>query len=215
MKKITSIVSIIFSFFLVSQLVMSADLDEALLEIQREWATANYQLKGDSQNKTFTGLVDKSNAFVASNPNSAEALIWNGIVLSTYAGIKGGVGALKYAKQARKSLESAIKIDATALDGSAYTSLGTLYYKVPGFPIGFGSKKKAEKYLIKALEINPNGIDPNYFYGDFLIGRKRYAEAVVVLNKAMAAPSRPQRPIADKGRREEISKALSMAQSKQ
>ncbi len=31
----------------------------------------------------------------------------------------------------------------------------------------------------------------------------------------MAAPSRPQRPIADKGRREEISKALSMAQSKQ
>jgi hypothetical protein len=56
-------------------------------------------------------------------------------------------------------------IDPRALQGSAYTSLGSLYYQVPGWPIGFGDDKRAEAMLLKALEINPDGIDPNYFYG--------------------------------------------------
>ncbi|MFW5386410.1 MULTISPECIES: hypothetical protein [unclassified Yersinia (in: enterobacteria)] len=47
-------------------------------------------------------------------------------------------------KDAKVKLELAIKLDANALDGSAYTSLGTLYYQVPGWPIGFGDKKQAE-----------------------------------------------------------------------
>ena len=35
--------------------------------------------------------------------------------------------------------------------GSAYTSLGTLYFKVPGWPVGFGDEEKAEELLRKAL----------------------------------------------------------------
>ena len=53
------------------------------------------------------------------------------------------------------------------------TSLGTLYYKVPGWPIGFGSDKKAREYLAKALDLNPTGIDPNYFMGEFLFDAGR------------------------------------------
>ena len=133
----------------------------------------------------------KTETFVGANLGSAETLIWDGIVNSAYAGAREGPGALKYAKKARKRFETAINIRPEALDGSAYTSLGTLYYKVPGFLIGFGSTKKVERNLKKALEINPDGIDSNYFYGDFLIDRKRYDEAVVTLNKAKAVPSRP------------------------
>ncbi len=39
-------------------------------------------------------------------------------------------------KEARASLEAALKIAPEALDGSAYTSLGSLYYQVPGWPLG-------------------------------------------------------------------------------
>jgi hypothetical protein len=46
-------------------------------------------------------------------------------------------------KQARKDFEAAIALDKTALAGSAYTSLGSLYYQVPSWPPGFGSNKKA------------------------------------------------------------------------
>ena len=55
----------------------------------------------------------------------------------------------------------------------------------------------------QALKINPKGIDPNFFYGEFLVEQKRPAEAVAYLEKAMQAPARPGRQIADAGRREE------------
>ena len=101
-----------------------------------------------------------------------------------------------------------IKKDPEVLDGSAFTSLGSLYYKVPGWPIGFGDDDKAEEMLKKALAINPTGIDPNYFYGDFLAQDGRQSEAIVYLKKAQQAAPRSQRPLADKGRQQEIANKL-------
>lgn len=111
-------------------------------------------------------------------------------------------------KDAKVKLELAIKLDANALDGSAYTSLGTLYYQVPGWPIGFGDKKQAELLLKKALQVNPTGIDPNYFYGDFLLEQGRKADAKIYLQKALAAPARSGRELADKGRHQDIQQRL-------
>lgn len=71
---------------------------------------------------------------------------------------------------------------------SAYTSLGTLYDQVPGWPIGFGDAAKAEAMLREALRINPNGIDSNYFWADHLYRQKRYPEATTALHKALQAP---------------------------
>lgn len=99
-------------------------------------------------------------------PERAEPLVWEGIVLASWAGAKGGLGALKLAKQARDQLLRAEQIDPSALNGSVYTSLGSLYYQVPGWPLGFGDDDKAREYLEKALTMNPDGIDPNFFYGD-------------------------------------------------
>ena len=76
----------------------------------------------DEKEKAFEGLADEAEQFVAHYPGRAEPLIWQGIVLSTYAGAKGGLGALGLVKEARKSLEAALEIDPDALDGSAYLS---------------------------------------------------------------------------------------------
>jgi tetratricopeptide (TPR) repeat protein len=108
----------------------------------------------------------------------------------------------------------AVDIDPTALDGSAYTSLGTLYYKVPGFPLGFGDHDKAEHMLQKALKQNPNGIDPNYFYAEFLFEEERYPEALQYLDKASKAAPRPGREVADKGRRAEIAALAAKVKAK-
>jgi Tfp pilus assembly protein PilF len=111
-------------------------------------------------------------------------------------------------KAARRSLEKAIAIDPMALDGGAYTSLGALYYQVPGWPVAFGDDRKARELLEQALKINPNGIDSNYFYGDFLAREKEYAAARAALEKALRAPDRPARALADAGRRDEITTLL-------
>jgi tetratricopeptide (TPR) repeat protein len=80
--------------------------------------------------------------------------------------------------------------------------------------VGFGDDKKALELLTKALEINPDGIDSNYFYADYLLQQKEFAEAEKYLIKAQNAEQRPDRPIADAGRQEEIQAALSIARAK-
>jgi tetratricopeptide (TPR) repeat protein len=189
--------------------------DAELLSIQQAWAKANYETPaGDARKEAFDALEKRAEAFTKQHPGRAEALIWEGIIESSYAGAKGGLGALGLAKEARGNLEAAIKIDPAALDGSAYTSLGTLYYRVPGFPIGFGDHDKAKQLLQQALKLNPNGIDPNYFYADFLYTEGEYAAALPYLEKAAKAPPRPGREVADKGRHADIAALTAKVKAK-
>ena len=185
-----------------------------LERIQGRWAEINYQTPAAQRDTAFADLAQVADRAVAAEPQAAELRIWKAIVLSTWAGARGGLGALDLVKQAKSELEQALKLDARALDGSAYTSLGSLYYQVPGWPIAFGDDEKAEAMLKTALAINPNGIDPNYFYGDFLLRKKRYQEARAALEKALAAADRPARASADAGRREEARQLLKAVQAK-
>ncbi|UZJ43413.1 tetratricopeptide repeat protein [Marinimicrobium sp. C6131] len=182
---------------------------DGLTDLQHRWAEIQYKMPEAEREKAFEALAEQADALVEQYPGRAEPLIWHGIVLSTYAGAKGGLGALKLVKVARNDFERALSIDASALQGSAYTSLGSLYYQVPGWPLGFGDDEKAEAYLKEALAINPDGIDPNYFYGDFLMDQGRHGEARRYFQKAFQAESRPDRPLADEGRRAEIKEKLS------
>jgi len=180
----------------------------AIGQLQSTWAEVNYQLKGDEQIDGFMELIAEANSAVAEYPEAAPVYIWRGIIQSTYAGAKGGLGALKLAKAAKADLEQALALDPSAMNGSAYTSLGTLYQSVPGWPIGFGSDKKAEQLLLKALTLNPTGIDSNYFYARYLQAKGRDQQAKMFFIKAQNAAPRSDRPLADAGRQKEIAEAL-------
>ena len=205
MKALTLLAVLLFAFGTPAYADTNAS---ALTRLQSRWAEINYDMKGDAQKNAYEQLLDEAATFLQQRPNDAELLIWSGIVKSSYAGAKGGLGALKYAKAAKADLEAALAIDADALSGSAYTSLGVLYMKVPGWPIGFGDNGKAAELLQKALAINPDGIDPNFFYGEYLRAEKHYAEAERYYRKAAQAPARPGRELADAGRHREIDAAL-------
>lgn len=188
---------------------------EQIAFLQQDWARIKYQVAGeDAKLDAIHKLEDHAAKVSAAYPNRPEVLIWQGIILSTDAGIVKGMSALGKVKKAKGLFETALRIDPTALDGSAYTSLGSLYYQVPGWPIGFGDNDKAEKNLKQALSLNPNGIDSNFFYGDFLLQDGRYDEAKAYLERALQAPARPGRELADAGRRQEIKAALAQVQEK-
>ncbi|MBL0455699.1 hypothetical protein JD499_00470 [Aeromonas enteropelogenes] len=182
--------------------------DDALTPIQQQWAVCQYQQVDKAKERCLETLSGQAEQASAKEPFRTDLLIWSAIVKSTWAGAKGGLGALGLVKEAKAKLELALKQDPKALDGSAYTSLGSLYYQVPGWPVGFGDDEKAEQLLKQALAINPNGIDPNFFYGDFLFDQGRKAEAKTYLDKALTAPARPGRELADEGRRSEIRERL-------
>ncbi|MAC99790.1 hypothetical protein CNQ84_16435 [Pseudomonas abyssi] len=180
--------------------ILAADI----APLQQRWAEIQYQLPEDQKADAFEALAAEAEQALAQEPDDAPLLIWRGIILSSWAGADGGLGALGKVKEAKSLLEHALRVDPQALQGSAYTSLGALYYQVPGWPIGFGDDEQAEALLKQALALNPDGIDSNYFWGDYLIDQKRYAEARAALLKAQAAAPRPDRPLADQGRQAEI-----------
>lgn len=206
---------LLLSFIALSSSALADEkLDVEIAQIQHDWARANYQTPKDAQESAFKTLTEQAHQLTTNSANAPEAMIWEGISYSGYAKAKGGIGALKFAEKARDLLLASEKINPHALQGSAYTSLGSLYYKVPGWPIGFGDKKKARSYLEKAVQINPAGIDPNFFYADFLSEQGDYAKAVEYYKKALAAPARAGREDADAGRRKEVEEGLLIAEKK-
>ena len=176
--------------------------------IQQSWAHIQYELPEGQRTAAFETLAAQASSFKQERQTVAEAWIWSGIVTSSWAGAQGGLGALSKVKDAKADLEKALTLDPKALQGSAYTSLGALYDRVPGWPIGFGDSDKAEQLLKLALQMNPNGIDSLYFWGDHLYRQKRYVEARAALQKALLAAPRPGRESADAGRRKEIETLL-------
>jgi len=182
---------------------LAAPVDDAVAELQRDWEVIRYQTPASEREKRFEALATRAHKVSESFPGRSEPLVWEGIVVSSLAGEKGGLGALGLVKQAKALYEQAIQIDGKALDGSAYNSLGVLYYKVPGWPLGFGDKARARDLLLKALAVNPQGIDANFFYGEYLVEIGQAAEAVAYLEQVLQAPARPGRHIADTGRRDE------------
>jgi tetratricopeptide (TPR) repeat protein len=195
-------------FLAVAGIANASTPEEVIRPIQEQWAEIKYKQPEKQQAESYGKLAAQARKAVEANPGVAEVLIWEGIVLSSEAGAKGGLGALGLAKDAKERLDAALKLNDKALAGSAYTSLATLYAKVPGWPIGFGDKERAEEFFKKSLAINPNGIDPNFFYGEYLADRDRIAEARTHLETALKAPPRPGRELADSGRRQEIQALL-------
>jgi tetratricopeptide (TPR) repeat protein len=182
--------------------------------IAHQWDLVQYKTPEADQADGFARLAEVAHEVHTAHPGRAEPLVWEAIILSSEAGAKGGLGALRLVKQARTLLEDAEAIDPRVLDGSVYTTLGSLYYQVPGWPLGFGDKKKARTYLEKAIALDPQGLDANYFYGDFLYHQGEYDAAIEALERALKAPPRPGREVADQGRRDEVRHLLLKARDK-
>ena len=188
--------------------------DASLAQVAKSWAAATYSTPAPKKLDAYKAALADAEHAVSQYPMMAEPKIWQAIILAGLARAQGGLGALGEAKQSRDLLLEAEKIDATAMDGSIYATLGSLYAKVPGWPIGFGDKKKARACFEKALAIDAFSLDSNFFYADFLAEEGDYRGASEHLERALAAPPRIGREDADQGRREEVTALLSQLRQK-
>ena len=111
--------------------------------------------EGDEQTKKMNALGEDADAVATQFPDRLEIQIWDGIITSERASMASMFSALGLAKRARDILEQAYKMAPAKLDAGAPTSLGVLYYRVPGFPIGFGDKERARQLLEQAIKLAP------------------------------------------------------------
>lgn len=183
----------------------AGSMSQDVRAINDSWAHITYEVRGSStQTRALDKLAKDAAALVSRYPGQAEPLLWQGIVTSEQANRANFLHKLGLATRARDILARAYAIDPKAGDGGVAMSLGVLYYKVPGSPIGFGDDARARRLLKEALALDPNGLDANYFYGDFLYDQGDNAGAKSYLQKALRAPHDATRPAWDAGRRREV-----------
>ncbi|SLK03293.1 tetratricopeptide repeat protein [Novosphingobium mathurense] len=189
-----------------------ADMASDVKSVNDGWAHIAYEVKGSStQTKALDQLAKQAATIVARYPGKAEPLLWQGIITSEQANRANIFHKMSLATRARDLIAKAYSLDPRAADGGAALSLGVLYYKVPGSPLGWGDDEKAQKLLKQALAVDPNGLDSNYFYGDYLLDQGDRAGAKTFLQKALLAPHDPARPVWDAGRRREVRALLAKA----
>lgn len=213
LQKLLTLFCAVFMFTLSSQ-SNAATLDENIQQLSDTWGHVNFELTKDEQDAGFIALIEQANSVTSQFPTQAAAWTWSGIIKSSYAGASGGLGALSFAKAAKKDFEKSIKLDPKALAGSAYTSLGVLYHKVPGWPIAFGDDDDAQELLKKGLENNAEGKISNFFYGEFLYDDRKYAQAKKHLLVAKQAPLRANSLVSDQYRQVEIEALLVKVEKK-
>lgn len=183
----------------------NAAMDADVMRINNAWAHVRYQVKDrNAQYYQLVALERQAHQVVLKYPGRAEPILWEGIVVSEEAARASAFRQLGLATRARDILAKAYAINPKVADGGAAMSLGVLYYKVPGWPIGFGSTAKARSYFQQALAQDPRGLDNNFFYGDFLAQEGDKARAKQYLQRALQAPPTPSRPVWDAGRRAEV-----------
>lgn len=189
------------------------ELGIGVLRLAQEWDHAAYKVVDKKTEFAELDYIEAdADALAARFPGSPEPFIWKAMTIVTKADRAPDIQALALARRAKKTLEYAQLIAPQPADQSLLEALlGVLYCEVPAFPLGFGDPKKAESHLKKAIALNPNGIDENYYYGMFLVRNARFEEARAVLERARIAPGRPGRALGDAGRRRDIAELSDLA----
>jgi tetratricopeptide (TPR) repeat protein len=191
-----------FAFGSVVRASDNAAMDSDVRRLDDGWAHIRYQVNDRSQQYAqLDKLAEQAAQVSARYPGQADPLLWQGIVVSEEAARATVFKQLGLASSAREILERARAI--SPRNTGVLMTLGVLYYKVPGFPIGFGSTQKARSLLQTALSQDPNGLDANFFYADFLSAQGDKANARAYLARALKAAPNPARPVWDAGRRAE------------
>lgn len=179
---------------LMSQFAYAESVQDSLKQIEIAWATAYYELPTDKQAIVYSSLLNKLATLDKKHPHDAGILYWQALIKAANAEHQNPLAALDQIHEVRDLLNQSIAINPKIMNGAAYVMLGTLYDKVPHWPIAFGDEATAKKMLEMALAIAPNGVESNYFYGAFLRDHDQVQAAESYFKKALDAPVRVEQP---------------------
>src|SRR5262245_22194822 len=108
-------------FTVIGASAVAADFDQELRSIQLAIADSRKpSLSKEQKLAALDALAPRARAFVAANPQRAEPLKWEGVVLSDTSVTKANMSSLGAIKQARKNFETMAKLDEKQFDWSAH-----------------------------------------------------------------------------------------------
>jgi hypothetical protein len=199
---------------LASNTALALNLSNAIDTLERKWADVYYSKSGAKYPARYQSLENEADLIAKQFPNQPEPLLWQAIIMASSADELPPIEALVEINHARDLLTKVIEMTPDGVNGSALVTLGTMYYMAPAWPVSFGDNHKAKALLTKALKVNPQSIEANYFYGDFLLSQNLPEQAAVYFKKALSAPVRKNQQHADKSLQQQASLALENAKER-
>ena len=189
-----SLIAAAMSTALVLSPLTATAFEGELFSLKNRWEHTVTEMPANERESTLKALAGEVEQLAEQHEDEADILVWQ--------------GALGTAGDARDALEQAIEIDPQGLNGSAYVTLGALYDRAPGRPLGFGNSETAERMFQRALEIRPDGIDVNYYYAAFLKEEGNEQAAREHAERAVNGTARENRQVSDEALRRDAETLL-------
>jgi tetratricopeptide (TPR) repeat protein len=119
--------------------------------------------------KKYQLAIDQAEKALQLNPESIPGNFWKAAAIGKQ-GLDIGIGkALKAVGPMRDSLKIVEKKDEKYENAGVHRALGRLYFKLPGWPLSFGSNSKALEHFKRAVELAPNHAGNRIFYAEVLL----------------------------------------------
>lgn len=157
------------------------------------WKTAKYYDKLGLITKNPLPIFEKGKDLAEKAtklyPNRVEGHYWLASLIGRVGEEKGILNSLFMVKPMKAELDRCLEIDPKFPD--TYYVLGLLYWKVPGWPVSIGDKKKAVECAQKAVDLKPTDFSFQYGLYEALHAANRDAEAKAVLERIIKMPITP------------------------
>lgn len=152
----------------------------------------------------YTEAIAAGEQSVALRPREAAARFWLGTAYGLYADVKGGVRAISYVNKFKAQIEQAVRLDPLYENGAPLNTLGMMYFKAPGWPFSFGDDKKALELLRRSHRLSRPNMVVNRLLAEVVLEEVGKAEALTLVNAALAMPDRPGYVLEDRKIRREL-----------
>lgn len=148
------------------------------------------QLESDKERRVqlFENAIETADQALALNANDVRGLFWKAAAMGKVAEDSGIINALRMLRPMESMLLKVIELDEHYENAGAHRALGRMYHQLPGFPISFGSNRKALMHLKRAHELFPRDVITRAFYAELLYDSGRKAEARKHAEFVLATP---------------------------
>ena len=162
-------------------------VEGALARIRNEWAVVMFQVAPEKRSVALDTLAQMARGVAERYPGEAGPIAWEGIVLASYADLRGPVLGYLAAQRARGLLQEAERRAPASLDGIGYGALASLYWNALPWPLSFGSTDTARAYLQKALATAPDTLEAQLLLTLLLLDQGDTRGATRSARRALAA----------------------------
>lgn len=171
------------------ELTRNSTESTALAELSRlKFMQAQLESDKERRIQLFENAIETADQALALNANDVRGLFWKAAAMGKVAEDSGIINALRMLRPMESMLLKVIELDEHYENAGAHRALGRMYHQLPGFPISFGSNRKALMHLKRAHELFPRDVITRAFYAELLYDSGRKAEARKHAEFVLATP---------------------------